>query len=87
MFNCYEHGWSHIKNPCPLCNPVHTYTSSSTEYLLGVNGRHYEDLKKKLAIAIEALDKIKEIETQLDLADCSSGLTAIEALAKIKEIK
>lgn len=30
MFNCYNHGWSHLEKLCPQCFPVHYTTSDST---------------------------------------------------------
>jgi hypothetical protein len=31
MFTCYNHGWNHLINPCPICHPPGTLTTSSTQ--------------------------------------------------------
>ena len=85
MFNCYNHGWSHIERACPFCFPVITYTGSNSGYVPPATSifmtderlQKMQDLEQKLAIAVEALEQV------VDACSITSTDVATEALAKI----
>lgn len=73
MFNCYNHGWSHIERECPKCFPAHITTTTSTTFILpdaivGINkseldrlkaeNARYRNLLKELATDIQGLQEV-----------------------------
>lgn len=61
MFNCEEHNWSHIYNPCPICGQVLTKTSDiyhvqPITYICG-KCEKYEELKAAADELFAALSK------------------------------
>lgn len=77
MFHCYVHGWSHIERPCPLCNPLRTYSSGSTEILIPLpekekpvdmyQGLNDEDLRRLRRADVMYIAQLIE---DIDCADC-----------------
>lgn len=61
MFNCCNHGWSHIERECPKCFPAHITTSTSTTFIypdaiVGINKSALDRLKAENARYRKALE-------------------------------
>ena len=87
MFHCYVHGWSHIERPCPLCNPLRTYSSGSTEILIPLpekekpvdmyQGLNDEDLRRLRRADVMYIAQLIEGNEKIktELANCQGILS------------
>jgi hypothetical protein len=67
MFNCYLHGWSHIEQPCHLCHPVHTFSTSSTDIKIGEKSTAWNEIEELRAAA-------ERLAEALDFVRCNLGI-------------